>query len=336
MDTNNSTNTKNFSSIKTRTLKTIALIIAVAAVAGAFYAATTKAKDKETEESLQLQGSVKLEEITLNSKIAGNVAQVVAKEGDQVKAGDPIIIIDSSSIQAKKLQAEGALAAAKAQAAKAANGARSQEVAQAKAAADYAQKTYERVKSLYEQGAISANTYDETYAKYTAAQETYNMALEGARSEDISAANALVEQAQGALAEVNSYLEDCVIKAPTDGMVTSINVEAGELVSTGMALATMSGNGTPWIEVGVREDLLSNVSIGRQIPVTLTAYADKTFIGTVTKVSQKPDFATKRATNNNGEFDVLSYTVTVTLDDLDVDVYAGMTALADFSGKDGN
>lgn len=332
MDTCSNTNQTN----KKKTLQTILLVAAVAVVLVAFFTITSVTKAKEKSAALQIQGSIKLEEITLNSKIAGNIAEIVVAEGDQVKAGDTILVIDSSAIKAKKLQAEGAVAAAKATAAKAANGARNQEVAQAKAAFDYAQKTYDRVKALYEEGAVSANTYDETYAKYTAAQQTYNMALEGARSEDVSAANALVAQAEGVLAEVNSYLQDCVIKAPEAGTITSLNVEAGELVSTGMALATLSSNKTPWIEVSVEENLLSQVSLNQTVPVTLAAYSDKEFTGVVTKISQQPDFATKRATNNNGEFDVLSYRVTVTLENLDVDVYAGMTAVADFSKKVGN
>ncbi|WP_206460043.1 HlyD family secretion protein [Anaerovorax sp. IOR16] len=332
MDTCSNTTKAN----KKKTLQTIALVGVVALVVAAFFTITSVTKAKEKTAALQIQGSIKLEEITLNSKIAGNIEEVVASEGDSVKKGDPILRIDSSALEAKKLQAEGAVAAAKATAEKAANGARNQEVAQAKAAFDYAQKTYDRVKSLYEEGAVSANTYDETYAKYTAAQQTYNMALEGARSEDVSAANALVAQAEGALAEVNSYLEDCTIKAPEDGIVTGINVEAGELVSTGMALATLSSNKTPWVEVSVEENLLSNVSLNQKVPVTLAAYSGKEFAGVVTKISQQPDFATKRATNNNGEFDVLSYRVTVTLENLDVDVFSGMTAVVDFSKKAGN
>ncbi|WP_324825761.1 HlyD family secretion protein [Sinanaerobacter sp. ZZT-01] len=317
-------------------IQTIILIGIAALIVFVFFTVTSTTKAKEKAAVLQIQGSIKLEEVTLNSKIAGNIEKVIVSEGDIVKKGDPLLQIDSSALEAKKLQAEGAVAAAKATAEKAANGARNQEVIQAKAAFDYAQKTYDRVKSLYEEGAVSANTYDETYAKYTAAQQTYNMALEGARSEDVSAANALVAQAEGALAEVNSYLEDCIIKAPDDGTITAINVESGELVSTGMALASLSSNKTPWIEVSVEENLLSNVSLNQEVPVTLTAYPDKTFIGQVTKISQQPDFATKRATNNNGEFDILSYRVTVTLDNLDVDVFAGMTAVVDFSKKAGN
>lgn len=289
----------------------------------------------EAEDNLIVQGSLKVDEVNLNTKIAGNVEQVLVSEGDEVKAGDLLMTIDSSNLEAKKTQAQGALEAAQAQAEKAANGARSQEVAQAKAAYDYAEKTYDRVKELYDQGAVSGNTYDQTLAQYTAAKETYDMAAAGARSEDKMAANALVTQAQGALAEVNSYLEDCKIKAPTDGKVTAVNAEAGELVSTGMPLATLTSSERPWVEVNVKETELSLVHEGAQVKVTLPAYPEQEFTGTVTKISQKPDFATKRATNNNGEFDVLSYAVKVELDNLDVDTYAGMTVMADFGPKAG-
>ncbi|WP_165445258.1 HlyD family secretion protein [Bacilliculturomica massiliensis] len=320
--------------MKVSTKATSAIVVAALVVVCLIFGLVSQATGEE-ESNLLVQGSLKLEEVNLNTKIAGNIEQVLVEEGDQVKAGDVIMTIKSTDIEAKKIQAEGALQAAQAQAAMAQNGARSQEVAQAKAAYDYAEKTYNRVKELYDQGAVSGNTYDQTYAQYTAAKETYNMAVEGARSEDKAAAQALVTQAQGAVAEVNSYLEDCRIKAPKDGTITAVNVEVGELVSTGMPLAALRGNDRPYVEVNVKETELSLVKEGASVKVTMPAYADREFTGTVIKISQQPDFATKRATNNNGEFDVLSYAVKVELDDLDVDTYAGMTVVVDFGPIDG-
>lgn len=287
------------------------------------------------ESNFLVQGSLKVEEVDLNTKIAGNVEQVLVSEGDGVKAGDVVAIIDSSDLRAKKIQAEGALQAAQAQSAKAVNGARTEEIAQAKASYDYAEKTYSRMKELYEEGAVSAATYDQTLAQYTAAKETYAMASSGARAEDKLAAQALVTQAQGAVAEVNAYLEDCQIKAPSDGTVSAVNVKAGELVSTGMPLVTITTGKQPWIEVNVEETDLALVQQGAQVTVTMPAYPDRQFTGTIVRVSQNPDFATKRATNNNGQFDVLSYSVKVELEQLDVNGYAGMTALVDFGPKVG-
>jgi Multidrug resistance efflux pump len=285
-------------------------------------------------DDLIIQGNIKTEETDLNSKIAGNVEQVLVEEGQQVKKGDKLIVISSESIEAKKQQAEAATAAAEAQYQKALNGARSQEVAQAKAGFDLAEKTYQRIKTLYEQEAVSANTYDQAYAQYTAAKETYEMAEQGARSEDKSAAEALVAQAKAATEEVQSYLDDAVIKAPMDGIVTALNVNAGELVSTGMPLATLTSNEKPYVEINVKETDLGRVHTGNTVDLTIAAYPHEVFKGKIVNVNQKPDFATKRATNNNGDFDVLSYGVKIELEKIDKDIYPGMTVMVNLGSTE--
>lgn len=286
------------------------------------------------QDELIIQGNIKTEETDLNTKIAGVVDQILVEEGQEVKKGDTLIIISSESIEAKKQQAQAATAAAQAQLDKAENGARSQEVAQAKAAYDLAEKTYQRIKTLYEQEAVSANTYDQAYAQYSAAKEVYNMAEQGARTEDKAAAEALVAQAEAATAEVQSYLDDTVIKASMDGTVTALNVNVGELVSSGMPLATLTSKAEPYVELNVEETDLGKVQMGAEVEITIAAYEKEIFHGTVVNIDQKPDFATKRATNNNGEFDVLSYGVKIELLDVDKDIYPGMTAMVNFGNLD--
>ena len=284
---------------------------------------------------LIIQGNIKTEETDLNSKIPGNIDQILVEEGQEVKKGDTLIVISSETIEAKKQQAEAATAAAEAQYNKALNGARSQEVAQAKAAYELAEKTYQRIKKLYDQEAISANTYDQAFAQYTAAKETYEMAEQGAREEDKAAAEALVQQAKAATAEVQTYLDDAVIKAPMDGTVTQLNVNEGELVSSGMPLATLTSNQKPYVEINVKETDLGQVHVGGEVKITISAYPDDVFKGKIVNVNQKPDFATKRATNNNGDFDVLSYGVKVEMLDVDKDLYPGMTVMVNLGKPDG-
>ncbi len=315
--------------------KTTAILVGVLVVAliiAGCWSFRSKAAEKE---AFIVQGNVKTTEIDLNSKLAGNIGEILVKEGDEVKAGDILIKISSEAVEAKLKQAEAAKAAADATAQKAANGARSQEVAQAKAAYDYAQKTYDRMKVLLEEEAISQAAFDEVQAKYIAAKETYNMAVEGARSEDVKAAESLVAKAEGAIAEVNSYLDDSQIKAPVDGTVLAINVNQGELISTGMPLATLSTNEEPWVEVNVKETDLSKVEKGKKVKVVFQAYPDKEWEGVVTVINKKPDFATKRATNENGDFDVLSYGVKISIPEMDKELYSGMTAMVDFGRNEG-
>ena len=253
-------------------------IIIIAAVIVALCAVFALVKHNNMKENdLIIQGNIKTEETDLNSKIAGVVDQILVEEGGEVKKGDTLIIISSESIEAKKQQAEAAAAAAQAQYEKALNGARSQEVAQAKAAYDLAEKTYQRIKTLYEQEAVSANTYDQAYAQYAAARETYEMAEQGAREEDKAAAEALLAQAKAATEEVQSYLDDTVIKAPKDGTVTALNVNEGELVSSGMPLATLTSKEKPYIEINVKETDLGLVHLGGEVGITIAAYPDDTF-----------------------------------------------------------
>lgn len=311
--------------------------------------------------NFKVQGNLKVTETKINSKLAGNVAEVLVKEGDEVKAGQKIITIGSDAVQAKKTQAEAGirqaqsqyevaqatLSAAQATNEKAQNGARAQEIEQAKIAYDYASKNLERVKVLYEEGAVPQSQYDDVNVKYSQAKTQYEMVQEGARSEDkllaesqVSQAQATVETAQGkvdqakaALAEVQTYLDDASIVVPVDGTITTINVNQGELISTGMPLALLSSNEKAWVELNVKETDLGKIKLNDEVSVEISAYPEKKFTGVVTKVNKKPDFATKRATSNNGEFDVLSYAVKVELQDLDETVYPGMTVQVEFTNK---
>ncbi|WP_312353806.1 HlyD family secretion protein, partial [Aminipila sp.] len=150
--------------------KTTAIFVGVLVVALIIAGCWSFSSKAEGNGDFIVQGSVKTTEIALNSKLAGNIGEILVKEGDQVKAGDVIIKISSEAVEAKLQQAQAAKAAAAATAQKAANGARSQEVAQAKAAFDYAQKTYDRMKTLLQEEAISQATFDQVEAQYIAAK----------------------------------------------------------------------------------------------------------------------------------------------------------------------
>ena len=315
--------------------------------------------DKEKEESQKkIQGIIEATEVDINSKIPGKVGDLKVEEGTVVKEGDIIATIDSKELGAKKEQMIAQVSAAKSsldaalsqvsaansQLDKAKNGARVQEIAQAQSYYDLMVKTYDRVNSLYEKGAVSAQKKDEVKAQLDMAQEKLSLAKEGARSEDISGAQAMVasavnmseaargkyEQAKGGLDEVNSYISDTFVKSPINGTVTLVNIDKGELVSTGMSIATVSDLTNIWVEVNLDEKKLSEVSEGQMVKVKTLAFKDKTFEGKVVRINKKPDFAVKKATNDNGNFDVVSYGVKVKIDNKDGLLRPGMTAFVDF------
>ena len=307
----------------------VGVVIVVVILAGIFIYSSDAQKD----EAQIVQGSIETEVTDLNSKIAGNVAAVYVKEGDSVSKGDVLVQIDSTTIEAKLAQAQGARAAAQAQAEKARNGARGEEIAKAKAAYDYARKSYDRMKNLLAEEAISQATFDQVEAQYIAAKETYDMAQSGARYEDIAAANALVVQANGAVSEATGYLEDAKIKAPKDGVVTAVNVSEGQLISTGMPLITVTANIDPWVSFDIPETELKKLKEGQKVQLKIPAYENVKFEGTVTNISEKPGFAVKKATNKNGDFDIVSYGVKVEIKPSKYKLYSGMSVLLDLSDK---
>lgn len=321
------------------------LIVAVAAlivVAGVLFG-LLNANRTDVNENV-IQGSVKMTEINLNSMLDGYVDEVLVKDGDTVMKGQVLIRMDADIVAAQVEQAKAGLAQAQASEAaaqavldKAVNGARSEDITKARAQYDYVASTYERMQNLFDEGAISQSDLDNVQAQYLAAKATYDEAITGARSEDIAAAQAQLAQAKGAVsqyratvAQAQSYLNHAEITAPADGTVTAVNVEAGELVSTGLALAAMRTNDGEWIEVNVPETMLGKITEGMSVGYTMPAYGDMQFVGVVQNVSKNPDFATKKATNENGAFDVLSYCVKIQPEQNDNQLYAGMTVVVDF------
>jgi HlyD family secretion protein len=197
---------------------------------------------------------------------------------------------------------------------------------------------------LYDQGSIPKSDFDNAETQMQVAKDKYDIAQSGARPEDIKAAQAQVDQAnasveavegqikqaEAALQGVNVNLNYATVTAPEDGTITQVNVEAGEVISTGMQLIVVTKTDEPSILCNVRETDLSKVDLEQEVSVKIPAYKDEEFKGKVVRINKDADFAVKRATNDNGEFDVLSYGVKVELTDNDKPLRSGMTAFVDF------
>jgi len=272
---------------------------------------------------LMVQGEMDAKEIKVASKIPGRIAKILVKEGQTVKKGDTLIIINSPEIRAKMEQAKAAQRAAGAQRDKADKGARSQEVEaafnmwqKAKAGSDLASKTYLRVKNLYADGVVPLQKLDEAEANMKASQTTevaaraqYQMAEEGARKEDKSAATAIWEQASGVVSEVAAYVDATIITAPSDGEVGTIISEEGELVGTGFPIITLVDLSDVWVTFNLREDLMSKVRMGMEISAIVPALGNKEINIKVNYITALGEFATWHATKTSGDFDQKTFEV---------------------------
>lgn len=269
-----------------------------------------------------IQGQVEVSEYRVSSKVPGRILELCVKEGDYVKVGDTLAIIDAPEVKAKMRQAESAKSAASAMELMARNGARQEQISgayellqQAKAGLDIAQKSYERVQRLFDEGVMSAQKRDEAYANYKAreaqvkaAQSQYDMARNGARYEEKAAAAAQVGRASGAVDEVTSYMHETVQTAQMEGEVSDVYPKVGELVGTGSPIMTISMMNDMWGTFNVREDLLSGLKVGDTFKAYVPAF-DKEIEMKVYYIKDQGTYAVWKATKASGQYDLKTFEV---------------------------
>lgn len=295
-------------------LLTVTAVVALVAIAGFFLLG----KEDET-----IQGEAEVTEYRVSSKVPGRILKFYVREGDRVKAGDTLCVLDAPDVRAKLQQASAAESAASAQDRKARKGARAEQIQaafemwqKAKAGVTIAEKSYTRVKRLFDNGVLAAQKLDEVTAQRDAAVATeraarsqYEMARNGAEREDKEAASALVSRAKGAVAEVESYLKETVLLAQMDGEISEIYPKMGELVGTGAPIMSVSVTEDMWVTFQLREDRLGSLRIGQPCVGIVPALGGKEIPLKVTYMKDMGSFAAWKATKTTGDYDLKTFEV---------------------------
>lgn len=269
-----------------------------------------------------IQGQAETSDYRVSGKVPARILEIKVSEGDFVSKGDTLVILEAPDINAKLAQAEAAFEAAKAVEQKALTGARREQIQSAyevwqKAIAgrEVAEKTYNRVNRLFENGVMAEQKRDEALANFramqaneNAAKSQYDMAVNGTRNEDINAAQAQVSRAKGAISEVSSYVDETVLTASDDGVVTEIFPEVGELVGSGAPIMNVSKIGDMWFTFNVREDLLPGLTVGTGVTAYIPAF-DKNVEIKITRIKEVGSFATWKATKALDDFDLKTFEV---------------------------
>lgn len=269
-----------------------------------------------------IEGQVEVSEYRVSSKVPGRILELRVKEGDYVNAGDTLAIIDAPEVKAKMTQARSAENAASAMDEMANNGARKEQIRaanallqQAKAGLEIAQKSYNRVQRLFDEGVMSAQKRDEAFANYKAleaqvkaAQSQYDMAVNGARWEEKKAAAAQVDRANGAVDEVNSYIHETMQIAQMAGEVSDIFPKVGELVGTGSPIMSISLMNDIWGTFNVREDQLNGMTVGSTITAFVPAFKKEVRMK-VYYIKDQGTYAVWKATKSNGQYDLKTFEV---------------------------
>ena len=244
-----------------------------------------------------IQGKIEREQIGIVSKIPGKIIEIRIQEGDFVKKGDTLAVLDIPEVDAKKSQAEGAVQSAKAQYDMTLKGATDNQLKQLEAKQkalkeqyELAQKSINRLANMLKDSLVSQQMYDEAFAKYQGAQSQY-LAVQaeisdvkyGARIEQQKMALGQQERALGALQEVSVADSERYIIAPQDMTVESITLKAGELALPGYTLISGTISESTYFRFTIPESRLSKVQKGQEVTVNIV-YNKSQVKGKITSV----------------------------------------------------
>ena len=193
---------------------------------------------------------------TIRAEVSGPVVAVLIDPGSRVTKGAVLARIDDTAIRDAWLSAKSG-------------------VTQAQLAADIAEREVRRAEKLLQAGAIAAN------------------ALEAARRNSLGA-RAQLDDAKARLANAQRNLDNTVIKAPYDGIVSERQANAGDVVSPGAPLFTVVDPGTMRLEGAVPADQLGQVRVGMPVRFSVTGYPGRKFEGAITSVYPSADPQTRQ------------------------------------------
>lgn len=269
-----------------------------------------------------VQGEVEVSEYRVSSKLPGRILELRVKEGDYVRAGDTLAILQVPEVDAQKNVAQATGEAAKAIQDLTDAGARKEQIQgayqlyqQAQAASEIARKTYARMQNLYDEGVISGQKRDEAFAAYKAteaqvkaAKSQYDLARNGAREQEKQIAAKNAQAAKSAVEVVNSLLRETVQVSQVEGEVANVYPKVGELVGVGSPIMNISVMSDLWGTFNVREDKLKGLKVGD----TFTAFSpafNKELKMKVFYIKDEGSYATWKATKTTGQYDLKTFEV---------------------------
>ncbi|EYF02423.1 efflux RND transporter periplasmic adaptor subunit [Chondromyces apiculatus] len=238
-------------------------------------------------QTLDISGTLAADEMSaVAAQASGIVVQIAADVGTRVKKGDPLVILDAKNAQLQSQAASAAVNQAKARlvfsdgkGGKVLDPTLVPEVRSAKENADLAKSESERVKKLFDQGALSQSQWDEARTRAQSAAAQYDAALAGVQATAASLASA---QAQAGLA--SKALSDTTVRAPFDGAVAERQVSLGEFANVGRTMMVVVKDNPLRLQIDVPETGVSSIEMGKAVEVTVAAYPGQVFKGAIKRI----------------------------------------------------
>ncbi|MBR0695490.1 HlyD family secretion protein [Bradyrhizobium lablabi] len=293
----------------------VGLVAVVVAALSAFYLLRP--------EPLLVQGEADATRLDIAARVDGRVKEIPVERGQNVPANAVLVKIDNPETVAKLEQMKAAMAVAEAQLSNVLVGtrvevvaARKAEMERAQAAQVLAQKTFDRTRTLTEQGNAPqarldqvTDTLHETERAVDQARSAYEQAVNGYTKEERAIARTNVEKANADIQSVQSIIDQLAVYAPVASQVYQRNVEPGEYVSPGVPLVTLIDLADVWIHFDLREDLVKGLKVGDRFDVRIPALGDRVVPVEVKLIATKGEYASWRATRASGDFDLRTFSI---------------------------
>lgn len=270
-----------------------------------------------------LQGQIEATEIRISGKLPGRIDTLLVVEGQNVKKGDILVVINSPEALAKYQQVSSMESVAAFQNQKIDDGTRKQITEslrqlwnKTKSDLNLATITNKRIEALYMDSVVTSQRRDEVRAIYNAAvaaeiaaHEQYQMALEGAQKQDRESAQSLVSAAKGVVSEVSALLADARLLAPESGQIATIYPRRGELVGAGTPIMSLVVLDDAYAVLNVREDLMHNFTMGETFNADVPALNKKGIEFKIDYISPLGSYATWRSTKQAGSYDLRTFEI---------------------------
>jgi len=285
--------------------QTRSLITWTALTAAALAAASCSRSGRPGE--IRASGTIEAREVRVAAQTMGRIQEMRIAEGARVKPGDIIAVLETETLSLQLRQAEAGVTLAEAQLALLRSGARVEDIRQAEEFLRQAEsgltvafEDARRMRELESKGSVTSKQKDDAEARLIVAQAQTAAAREGlnkvrrlARPEEIRSAEARLEQARAGADLLRKSLADATLASPAAGIVTRLPLEAGDLAMPGSTVAVVSKLDRVFLMVYLTEREAGRVKLGDRAEVTIDAFPDRAFPGTVTYISPEAEFTPK-------------------------------------------
>jgi len=267
------------------------------------------------DENLIGSGTIEATEITISSKLAGEIIFLAIEEGQSVTAGQLLAVVDTEKVALQKQQLLAGLDELRLN------------MISAKRSAALAQtnllnveKRYKRIKALHDENSATQQQLDDVTAALDAARTKFENAQTG-----LKVLRAKRKQLEAQLGLLQSQLKDAKILAPVDGTILEKYIERSEIVRPGGPIATVANLAKMKMKVYVPETDLGRIKLGEVVGVKIDTYPDKALKGKVVWISPRAEFTPKNVQTREARTDLV-YAVKISLKNQDGILKIGMPA----------